>query len=67
MNFSKYTNYYQHHQWKSKYLYSKNAKNDEECAANDDDVSDWPERGEQSLYNELKPRCPTDYPVMEWK
>ena len=44
------------------YLDSQNTKDDEECAADEDDVADGLQRGEESLDHQLEAGRPVDHP-----
>jgi len=44
-------------------LNAKDAEDDEERAADEDDVSNWTQRWQQSLYHKLQARSSTDNPA----
>ena len=43
------------------YLDAKNAEDDEECTADEDDVSDWTKRRQERLNDEFQTRSSTDH------
>lgn len=44
------------------HLHSQNAKDDKERAADEDDVPDGPQRGDECLHHQLQSRGAADHP-----
>lgn len=44
------------------HLHSQDAKDDKECAADEDDVPDGPQRGDECLHDQLQSRGTANHP-----
>lgn len=48
--------------WFANYLHPQDAKDDEESAADEDNVPNGSKRGDECLHNQLQPRGSADHP-----